>query len=248
MTKLNRILFVVAPLLALVFTSCTRPIDIPIESTYSFTNESGKAVTLDVYDTEEDYNADTNYSLRYRIAAGATQQLVLKVAENYWLDWYSDDYSVNNWSSAIINYAQAGSGPRVKLVVAAVDDHLSIWSNGDTARSVLFEGRRGYCEWETKLLNVAKAKGTHRFLFRKDFTALYTYTSATGDETARKVKYQLIGVKTNYFRIYVMDSTVQIADIYYNADPASYPHFSRDTLMVNIRAQSYYDYYPAVRL
>lgn len=245
MTILNRLRFVAA---YVWLVSCTKPHELPTQSTYSFTNETSKAVTLDIYERREDYNADSNVTQRFQIPAGATQQVVFKVAKDYWLDWYSDDYSVNNWSSAITAYTQAGAGPGVKLRAAAVDDHLPIWSNGDTARSVLFGGRPGIGAWETKLVNVAQAKGTHRFQFRKDFSALYTYTAPNGDQTTRKLAFQLTGVRTNYFRLYVMDSTTQIAEIYYNADPGSHPNFSRDTLMVNIRAQSHYDYFPAVRL
>ena len=168
--------------------SCRKP-EIPTQSTYTFTNQTGSRITFDLYSDERDYYQNENRLQQYVIDAGASQNMVLDVARTYWVDWYSADYRYNNWAN-IFSVAD----PAPKLQVAMVDDKRSIRATvPDTLRSVMLNGSGASSAWKGTVTNSAPINGTHEFIFSKDFSGKYTYTDMNGAASIRQFKYSFNG-------------------------------------------------------
>ena len=181
----TRLLFFAAALcFATGLISCHKH-DIPTQSTYTFTNQIGKRVTFDLYNSEDDYYHNANRLQQYVIEPGASQKMVLDVARVYWVDWYSADYRYNNWATSF-----NAVDPAPKLQVAMVDDVRTIKANApDTLRSVMLNGNGISSTWKGTVTNSSAMNGTHEFLFAKDFTGRYTYTDPNGIISIRDFKY-----------------------------------------------------------
>jgi len=188
-----------------VLQSCIKNEGIPTESTYTFINQTDKPVTVDLYGSKEDYGVSSNRIKQYAIEPGAAQKMLLEVAKPYWVDWYSADYSYNNWE---LSYSSPTPFP--ELAVAAVDDTrvISIRSS-DTVWSVVFNGGDATGKWKGILSSSSHPlAGTHEFRFRKTMTGEHIFTDLSGAATSQEFTYQINGIsyylgKTSRFNLYL---------------------------------------------
>jgi hypothetical protein len=228
-------------------SSCGKRDFIQTKSNYAFTNNMDRAVTLDFYDNADDYYGAKNSIKRLQIPVGSSTPVELDAMRSYWVDWYSADYSMNNW--AVDSNGYQNNLPSAELRVAAEDDEIGISSSmEDVSRWVLLSGNELSSNWKVDIDGTQALNGSHQFTFRRDYTGEYIFTPKVGAATVMPINYSLFSVRADYFRMKVKDSDGdQIAEIYFNSNPNSYPNFGRDTLMVNFRMVSYYDYYAAKR-
>src|ERR1043165_8541328 len=82
----------------LLLPGCSKP-DAPVSSVYSFTNPFDVPITMDIYGSSEDYSHNKDRLGRYTIEPGQKLKVPFTPLETYWLDWYSADYSLNNWAT-----------------------------------------------------------------------------------------------------------------------------------------------------
>jgi hypothetical protein len=161
-----------------IICSCNKPEGIPSQSNCSFVNQTNRQITLDLYENKQDYNNEVNRIQRARMAPGEKQQMILEVGKEYWLDWYSDGYTYNNW----INSLGFNGQTQPKFKAAAVDDtRLLTATMKDTIRSIVLDGHIA-TRWVGFATNAGSLNGRHEFVFRKDKTGTYTF-NPTGGET-----------------------------------------------------------------
>jgi hypothetical protein len=199
--NLSLLVFGIAALLA----SCTKPHDLASESTYSFTNQTGKRVTFDLYPSKADYGMNTNRLERLVFEPNSTQKLKLRVGQEYWVDWYSDSYGYNNWELNSNN-----TSVRPELKVADVDDSRVLSATyHDTTRSIMLNGSATSSRWKGVVANGSAVDGTHEFVFQKDFTGLHTFTSTGGQTTVEQFTYRTYTISrdayTTYFFSFYID-------------------------------------------
>jgi hypothetical protein len=172
---------------------------------YAITNTTPYKVAFDIYNKKEDYFTNTNRSEQYFIEPGATLNLSLEALKVYWIDWYSGDYTVNNWVDSLVPSTDAM--PMPKLQAAIEDDHFSIHTSfQDTSRSVLLNGSELSSTWKVNISSPIDLSGTHTFTFRRDFQCLYTYTNQSGNSTSRQYFYHIDNLQwsTLTFRAFLM--------------------------------------------
>jgi hypothetical protein len=222
--------------------------DIPTQSTYTFTNQTGRRISFDLYNSEEDYYHNANRMEQYNIEAGASQKMVLDVARVYWVDWYSADYRYNNWASA---FNSVDPGP--KLQIAMVDDVRNIKaSSPDTLRSVMLNGSGTSSTWKGTITTSSPIKGDHQFVFAKDFTGKYTFTDPIGGSYVRDFKYSFSsfsqqGTSMYRFTLALRDeSDVNFFSVACNLFNYT-PHTGRDSLWVSPQSGSFSDQFFIVR-
>ncbi len=154
---------------------------------YSFTNTTGKKIQLDVYATLEDYSNAHNVFLQYAIAPGGKTELPLTPLKEYYLDWYSDDHTLNNW----FNYEAPGVGgnvpiPIIRYTPPKTDAQIAITAGGlpDTARSIILNGNQHSSQWIAVLQYQGGTTISPPYveaLFRKNFTASIKTLDNNGD-------------------------------------------------------------------
>jgi hypothetical protein len=182
----------------LLMLACTKPHDLSTESTYAFTNQTGRRITFDLYPSKADYGKNTNRLERLVFEPNSTQKLKLKVGESYWVDWYSDGYSMNNWDLTSNN-----SSIRPELKVADVDDSRTISATyQDTMRSIMLNGGGTSSTWKGVVANGSTVDGTHEFVFQKDFTGTHSYTNSAGQTTFEQFTYRIYTISRDAFTTY----------------------------------------------
>jgi hypothetical protein len=220
-------------LLITLLHSCHKPEAIPRQSTYTFRNETGRSVTFDLYHTGEDYNNERNRLQQYLIPAGGDQKIVLNVGESYWIDWYDAGYGYHNWQSGFNN-----ASPEAELrSVAAIDDTRVISTlTHDTIRSVILNGQTSGI-WRGTLASGGAGDGSYQFIFRKDLSGEYTYTSPAGSVVTEPFLYSPNGYGTQNGKM--QRFTLAIRDIAYTSlfsaacNMWNYsPHTGRDSMIV----------------
>src|SRR5690606_11473081 len=104
-----------------------------------------------------DYGRETNRLERHVLEPGAAQAITLEVGKGYWIDWYGDGHTYNNWESQY-----SGAHPAAELLpVAETDDARPITVNlPDTTRSVMLNGGTSSA-WKGELLSGGSVAGTY---------------------------------------------------------------------------------------
>ncbi len=170
------------------FAGCSKREGIPTQSAYSFTNQTDRRITLDLYASHADYARDTNRQSSYTVEAGARREITLDIGRTYWIDWYSDAYTLNNWVSTIFQDREIT--PANTITIAAEADHFNFNASGsDTSRSVLINGNGISSTWTGAVTHTSSHDGAVSFSFFKDFTVQYKYMPASGAETVRTFTY-----------------------------------------------------------
>lgn len=191
-------------LIILLLEACGKK-GIPTESTYTFINRTGEKINLDMYGSKADYEADTNRLAHYIIMPDSSRKMVLEMGKTYWMDWYSDDYSVNNWQVWWSN-----PKPGAELNVADVDQQITMHiDDPDTVRSVLLNGSTSTL-WSGIVARGDSFDGTHSFLFKKDYQGIYKLDAPNGTHLETAFRYIVNGVnqeglKTGRFTLYLRD-------------------------------------------
>ncbi len=240
-------------LLTLLAASCRKREQIQKASTYSFTNQTDRILTFDFYNNEADYALNANRLQQRQILPGQKAQIELEALKTYWIDWYSPDYSLNNWRSSF-----AGSSdrpyPPAELTVAAMDDQFLVSADPDTSRSVLVGGGGTSSTWLAKLENEVAMNGTHRIIFRKDFRGEYTYTDAAGTSFYTPITYSVTSrmfynnIPQGFDLSIMNDQRAEIINARFQLGPFTYQPTGRDTMLLTfVQSSPYYNSYPAVR-
>src|SRR6478735_222670 len=103
-------------LLTLTILGCSKPEGLKTQSIYKFTNTLNERVNFDLYDNREDYGNGGPILNSYQIEPGAAASIPLQALKTYWIDWYSANYSFNNWGDSVSNgYAQGSPGPKIQI-------------------------------------------------------------------------------------------------------------------------------------
>jgi hypothetical protein len=213
MQRLTSFLFILlCGIIALA--GCKSP-DLPSQVTYNFTNKAQARITLDMYGSKTDYGTNSNRLERYVLEPGATQSVPLPVGAVYWLDWYNDDYSINNLERHNNVAKPWPEMPTADVGTAQVNLSPNLYR--DTIRSVLFNNTGTASTWKGTFSAGTPWDGTREFVIRKDMTAEMTYTSVNG--TVRKdvlrcqIDRESSGISgTNSFGLFMdnPDHTIQI--------------------------------------
>ena len=185
-------------LLALLAAGCTKTHTINTESTYKFTNQTGRRVTFDLYPSKADYGNNTNRLQQLIFEPGSSHQLKLKVGESYWVDWYSDGYTFNNWDMSSTNLSF-----KPELKIADVDDSRTLNATyQDTTRSIMLNGGELSTSWRGVVTGGTNQDGTHVFTFKKDFTGIHTFTNTSGQTLTEQFTYRLYTISRDQFTTY----------------------------------------------
>jgi hypothetical protein len=192
----------------LAMESCRKP-EIQSQTLYTFNNKTGQRITLDLYGSKTDYGTDSNRLQRDILEPGSSAHATLDVLKTYWIDWYNEDYSINN-----LQRAANAATPWPELATPIADDvqiDMRPSSFRDTIRSVLFNGHGTSSTWKGSLQEGTAWDGTHEFRFRKDQTCLYTFTNGTGAVSTASLTYNVVsvgasGLGTNLFQLQVTNA------------------------------------------
>jgi hypothetical protein len=184
--------------LVLFMAACTKPHEQITESTYTFTNQTGQRVTLDLYPTKTDYGKNTNRLQRLVLGPDSSDKLKLNVGQSYWVDWYTDDYAYNNWN---LNSNEVGL--RQELKVADIDDTRTL-SGGykDTTRSIMLNGSGTSSTWKGIVSASTGADGIHVFVFQKDLTLIHTFTNTAGQTSTEQLTYRIYSISRDFYTTY----------------------------------------------
>jgi hypothetical protein len=240
-------------LLTAILSGCNKPEGLKTQSTYTFTNQTGRQITFDVYRTEEDYVRQQNRLYQYIIEPGASQQIVFEVAVKHWIDWYSAGYSFNNWQSIRSSYNR--SIPMPELNIADQDQQFAInAATPDTSRSVFLNGDGSSSKWRCLVTNNPQFNGTYEFTFNKDFTCTYTYTNPGGGRTQASIEYYLASGTTllgtpQSFVAYTTSQQQQTTSFRLTCNTGSLvtPHTGRDKILMSLNFGGFSQDYSLLR-
>jgi hypothetical protein len=250
-------------LLLALFSSCKVP-KIPEVINYTFINNTGQHVTLDLYNTKEDYTHNANRVSRSRIVPLQSVTLPLAVSTPVWIDWYTDDYSTNNWQMDALNVTgqtvyqlAAETQPPVIDANASLSQYLNY---ADTTRMVLLNGSDSGSTWQLSYngsINPDRA-GTHRLEVKKDFTCNYTFTNTQGSVQTSTAYYRITknapitptrayGFTMYLYRDPAYSSIILTADFNTNSSGPQTGPPDRDTLRATLQLPSTSVKLPLVR-
>ncbi len=250
-------------LAAIWLLSACKVQEFPKDATYTFNNNTGQPVTLDVYNTQDDYTNNSNRVSRTSIAPGKNAQMTFGIGNTVWVDWYTADYSLSNWHNN--KRIQKAGGQTLGLVgqinIAAMDDQINLaqsFGYTDTSRIILLNGSGSSSTWEMNIPSgVGSAyAGKHRFVFSKDFTCKYTYTSTFGGQT-NSTLYGMIsqlipykptragGFTMSFYNDEFFRNLILRAD--FNTGSSWSSTINRDTLSAYLYNAGSSGYYPLVR-
>jgi len=75
----------------------------PYTQSFTFTNNTGRTIILDLYKTKSDYNNNKKLVQRLTIQNEANASMNLEPWKTYYIDWYSDDFALTNWQNNKLN-------------------------------------------------------------------------------------------------------------------------------------------------
>jgi hypothetical protein len=164
----------------IVFGGCTK--DDPIYHG-KIRNAISQKVHIALYNTAEDYYANSNVVWSADIPAGqsVTVPASLEGGKNYYMDWYSEDYTSSNWPfNFTLNMAN---------ITPEQDPLLTIWENLNYSRIVCLSSNQASSHWKavdaenfgTPVWSTLSENDRYRELvFRKDLTGVYSFKDQTG--------------------------------------------------------------------
>ncbi len=229
----------------LLLAGCSKREEIETKCAYTFSNKTTRSITLDFYSSKADYNQNSNRLSRDELEPGDDLLLTLDVGHPYYLDWYSDYYTVNNWTVESLADASAGPFPQPELKTATGRQQINIQEQrNDTARSVLI-GNGYQSVWQGEYPSNSAVKGIHTFLFRKDFTGRHVFEQNGDTVYSEDITYRVLGADRQ-FRMRISNKTDFVRTVAFEAVP--YHTLSRDTLLVVSQDDAGSPvYYPLVR-
>ena len=215
--------------------SCKSP-ELPSATQYVFRNTGNQAITLDLYGAKADYGTNTNMLERFVLSPGGVGKTRLLVGKTYWVDWYSDDYSLNNMSRRL-----GITLPWPELVTADAEEmaiDIVYHSFRDTTRSVLFNGSGISSTWRGEFANGSAWDGIHEFVFRKDQSGDFTVTNRAGIVHKETFNYEMLEYQAdstgNYFFGLFIENKQTNLTFRINCTLYRYPNpTGRDSMEVN---------------
>jgi hypothetical protein len=167
----------------LLWLGCAKPHGATVVSRYTFSNPLSIPITLDVYGNKEDYSHNSNRIATYTIDPGAKVNVPLTAAQTCWIDWYSADYSWNNWATGRLYKGSDDETPfpLPMLKVADVDDVLTIYAPArDTSRSIILNGGDTMSYWKMGVTDDTMLHGSYALVFRKGFEGTLSLKTSAG--------------------------------------------------------------------
>jgi len=167
---------------------------------YTYTNNTNKDIRVDIYQSLNDYNHNTNiYQSGIAVANGGTYVVPssdFQAGAKYYVDWYSNDYTYTNW--------QNRQGFYDEFVTSFVPTHQNnknpLQSVNDYARLVFLDGGAATeTHWvavdgyafpggnHTEWANLPDNFKYRKFTFKKDFSCVYySKNDSTGNIESSK--------------------------------------------------------------
>jgi hypothetical protein len=164
----------------ITFAGCTK--DDPVYHG-KIRNAISQKVHVALYNTAEDYYNNTNvvWSADIPTNESVTVPASLESGKNFYMDWYSQDYTSSNWPfNFTLNMAN---------ITPEQDPLLTLWENFNYSRIVCLGSDQGSSHWKavdaqyfgTPIWQTLTANERYRELtFKKDLTGTYTYADASG--------------------------------------------------------------------
>lgn len=183
----------------------------------------------------------------------ASIRLPLKIGSTIWIDWYTTDYSMHNWTAA--RAVDGGPAIAAQLKISADDQKIALLpivpETRDTSRSVFLNGMDLSSTWELTSFSNDYRPGNHRFVFARDFTGLHTYTDVMGHREEAPFYYyaeRFGGPKSPVFSFILISSQTQANGIDLEIMRLSFTdgNATRDSIMcmlVQQQLNSYRHYY-----
>ena len=187
-------LLLTAACVSILATGCTQQNEGVKQYDYTYTNNTGKDIRIDIYNTIDDYNNNTNPYLKgVAVANGGTYVIPSSdfvPNQKYYVDWYTDDYTYTNWQNRqgfydefITSFVPTYQSNFNKL--ESVNDYARIvFLNGGAAPEskwvavdgVAYPGGN-YTEWA----DLPERYKYRKMTFRKDFSCTLYYMSDSSD-------------------------------------------------------------------
>lgn len=158
---------------------------------YTYTNKTGKDITINIYQSIDDYNSNSNVYITGVAPAGGT--FVIPSSDfqpgiRYYVDWYSADYTYTNWQNRQGFYDEF----QTSFIPTYQNNKNPLESVNDFARPMFLGGGNelestwiavggvaypggNTTEWE----NLPESYKNRRITFRKDFSCTYYYQNDT---------------------------------------------------------------------
>ncbi|RYD55800.1 MAG: hypothetical protein EOP56_14650 [Sphingobacteriales bacterium] len=163
----------------------------------TFVNRIGEPVTLNVYGSIDDYKNNSNVYLTQTIAASdkiIVGEGKLKPGQTYFMDWYTENYTINNWFNERFNDANAERDYAQIKPTPGNSTYFTDPLYKGLARGVYLENTKSQTEWnavdyyaesaalgfESKWSTLPEYKKYKKIIVRKDFIAEYEYKDSLG--------------------------------------------------------------------
>jgi hypothetical protein len=229
----------------LLMTACYRGAERDL-STYTIINKLPVAVTLDVYPSMDDYYLQANREARYELQPQAKLKFSLSSYKTYGIDWYSKDYTYNNWSDPKQHYIYTNNAlPLPTLKTHGTEEYLDLRvAETDSSRSILLNGDGRSSTWKAVNEDNTPHKGTHLFELSKDFRCRHTIIDSSGTHSQDYAF--LLTQNSATFELTIEDSAKgYVVELRHANIPGTW--YDRDTLTLWFSDSPGGAYYPAVR-
>lgn len=174
--------------------SCKKsPIQTAPETNFAFVNTLNESVNVVIYKTPNDYNNNTNVLMQGVAAANGTYVAEkLKVDTTYYVDWYTNDFSYNNWynqSGSIDSYLTTVFMPNI----SGGSMQLKQSYGPDLSRLVCLDGNGTQSTWMATGAFQGSALDTNywytlppnkqyiNIVFKKNFSVLFSFKDGNGN-------------------------------------------------------------------
>jgi hypothetical protein len=187
--NITKLLLTVASI-AILGTSCTPEKQGVKQYDYTYTNKTGKDVTVNIYKTWADYNSESNvYITGVAPANGGT--FVVPSSDfspgvKYYVDWYSADRTYTNWQNRQSFYDEFNTSfvptyQNNKNPLESVNDYARpmFIGNGLASTWVAVDGVAYPGGNTTEWADLPESYKYRKITFKKDFSCVYYYQNDT---------------------------------------------------------------------
>ena len=153
------------------------------ETVQHFSTTYNEPITVDLYQSRDDYANSRNVWKRLTVQAGQPQSVSMEIGRKYWIDWYNADYTLTNWLS------ETGAFPPQPTLSPGESSETHILQSLSTgvayARRCLLPGNAASSTWSvigqySGASNPLIATPFIQITFYKDFRAGVEYDSPSG--------------------------------------------------------------------
>ncbi|MBL7719556.1 MAG: hypothetical protein JNL72_12015 [Flavipsychrobacter sp.] len=186
-------LLLTAASVGLLATSCTPEKKGVQQYEYTYTNSTANDIRVDIYGSLEDYNNNRNlYMSGIATANGGTYVVPsseFEANKQYYVDWYSSDYTYTNWQNRQGFYDEFSTG----FIPTYQKNRNALQSVTDYARLVFLDGGNGTeTRWvavdgvaypggnTTEWADLPENYKYRKMTFRKDFSCTLYYKDDAG--------------------------------------------------------------------